>query len=49
MKRILFVCTGAFVDLPRIVRRRLGTRRTHIGFIGRSGESVADRRFPRIT
>ncbi len=46
--KILFVCTGAFVDLPRIVRRRLGTRRTHIGFIGRSGESVADIPDPSI-
>ena len=40
--RILFVCTGAFVDLPGIVRRRLGSGRSLIGFRCRSGESVAD-------
>lgn len=33
--RILFVCAGAFVDLPGIIRRRLGRGRTPIGFTPR--------------
>ena len=33
--RILFVCAGAFVDLPGIIRRRLGRGREPIGFAAR--------------
>lgn len=33
--RILFVCAGAFVDLPGIIRRRVGRGRTPIGFAPR--------------
>jgi ATP-dependent Clp protease ATP-binding subunit ClpX len=30
--RLLFICAGAFVDLPKIVEARLGTGRSRIGF-----------------
>jgi ATP-dependent Clp protease ATP-binding subunit ClpX len=36
--RILFICAGAFVDLPGIVRRRIATGRGQIGFGHRSEE-----------
>ncbi len=31
-RRMLFICTGAFVELPEIVRRRLGTAQRMAGF-----------------
>lgn len=33
--RLLFICAGAFVDLPGIIRRRLGRGRDPIGFASR--------------
>lgn len=40
--KILFVCTGAFVGLPDIVRRRLGSGRSSIGFRSSEAERAAD-------
>ena len=42
--RILFVCTGAFVGLPDIVRRRLGDddSETMMGFPTRAAENISE-------
>lgn len=37
--RLLFICTGAFVDLQEIVERRLGRGKHFIGFAPRAAES----------
>lgn len=39
--RLLFICTGAFVGLDKIVERRLGSASRRIGFVPRSGEEQA--------
>ncbi len=38
--RLLFVCTGAFVGLNKIVEKRLGKGRNRIGFLPREDEQV---------
>lgn len=40
--RLLFVCTGAFVGLDEIVRKRAGMGRSLIGFHARSEEQVKE-------
>lgn len=40
--RLLFVCTGAFVGLKRIIEKRLGSHQRSIGFIARADEKVAE-------
>jgi ATP-dependent Clp protease ATP-binding subunit ClpX len=42
--RILFICTGAFVGLPEVVRRRIGDEDggDGMGFYTRAAESVAE-------
>jgi ATP-dependent Clp protease ATP-binding subunit ClpX len=40
--RLLFVCTGAFVGLDEIVRKRAGLGRSLIGFHARSEEQVKE-------
>jgi ATP-dependent Clp protease ATP-binding subunit ClpX len=39
--RLLFICAGAFVDLPKIVEARLGSGRSRIGFQPRAEELPA--------
>lgn len=38
--RMLFICTGAFVDLESIITRRLGSSKSTIGFVSRQNESI---------
>ena len=38
--RLLFICTGAFVGLPAIVERRLGSVRSRLGFAAQPVEAV---------
>lgn len=38
--RMLFICTGAFVDLEKIIARRIGTGKSTIGFVSRQNEAV---------
>lgn len=38
--RMLFICTGAFVDLEKIIARRFGSGKSTIGFVSRQNEAV---------